>query len=115
MWWPKPRQRRQRPRHRAHQAEPDQLYHGAGQVANADKNDDDDYFVYQELIGEENRVWVTLDHIPQHLIDAVVAIEDREFYNHHGVSFQRTAYALANELFSFRTRPSAPPPLTSSW
>ncbi len=78
------------------------LKEGLPPLADGETRNDDDYEVYQELIGEENRVWVPLDQIPQHLIDAVVAIEDREFYNHHGVNFQRTVYALLNEFFQFQ-------------
>ncbi|QSX08343.1 transglycosylase domain-containing protein [Alkalibacter rhizosphaerae] len=40
-----------------------------------------------ELIGElysENRTYVTLDQMPDHLKEAVVAVEDGRFYNHHG-------------------------------
>lgn len=63
---------------------------------------ENDWVEYQELIGPENRIWVSLeDGVPNDLMNAVVATEDREFYDHHGVNFRRTAYALANELFSF--------------
>jgi penicillin-binding protein 1A len=40
------------------------------------------------LIGElyeQNRVLIPLDEIPQHLIDAVISVEDRKFYGHWGV------------------------------
>ncbi len=36
------------------------------------------------LHDEQNRVTVTLDEIPQHVIDAFIAIEDVRFYNHFG-------------------------------
>src|SRR5690606_22555814 len=32
----------------------------------------------------ENRIPVTLDQMPRHLLDAIVAIEDTRFYEHHG-------------------------------
>ena len=38
-----------------------------------------------ELFGEENRVDVTLAEVPQVLIDAVIAAEDRDFFTHRGV------------------------------
>ncbi len=66
---------------------------------NPNAREDDDWVEYQELIGPENRIWVPLNRIPENLINAIVATEDRQFYEHHGVSFQRTAYALLNELF----------------
>ncbi|MDG2114987.1 MAG: transglycosylase domain-containing protein, partial [Actinomycetota bacterium] len=37
------------------------------------------------LHGIENRVEVPYDDIPHQVIDAVVAIEDRRFFNHRGV------------------------------
>ncbi len=33
----------------------------------------------------ENRIWVSLNEIPDELEHAIVAIEDHKFYNHHGV------------------------------
>lgn len=34
----------------------------------------------------ERRIPVTIDRVPQSLKDAVIAIEDHQFYNHHGVN-----------------------------
>lgn len=36
----------------------------------------------------EKRVFVELDQIPQHMLDAVVAKEDRRFYDHWGISLR---------------------------
>lgn len=47
--------------------------------------------VMQTLYGEENRVWVEFDEIPQDMKDAAVSIEDRRFHNHNGVDWVRTA------------------------
>lgn len=49
---------------------------------------------YQALYDTENRVWVDFKDIPQHMKDAMVAIEDKRFYDHSGVDWQRTAGAL---------------------
>ncbi|MDR1538866.1 MAG: transglycosylase domain-containing protein [Clostridiales bacterium] len=49
------------------------------------------------LQGDENRVYVTFDKIPQNLKDAFVAIEDERFYSHDGVDFKgmvRAAYTI---------------------
>ena len=46
------------------------------------------------LYGDENRVNVTYDKIPQDLIDAVVSIEDERFWVHGGVDIKRTAAAI---------------------
>ncbi len=37
---------------------------------------------------EENRSWVSLDKIPKNFIEATLAIEDKEFYKHHGLSIK---------------------------
>ena len=52
----------------------------------------------QTLYSSENRIWVTYDQIPEHLIDAVVAIEDRRFWTHNGVDWKRTAYGVLSML-----------------
>lgn len=36
-------------------------------------------------VGEQRRIPITLDKIPQKLIDAVLATEDSRFYEHHGL------------------------------
>ncbi len=66
---------------------------------------------YQRLHGEFNRIWVsydakaardkentTYDGIPQKLVDAFVAIEDKRFYTHYGVDWKRTFGAVINEF-----------------
>ena len=46
------------------------------------------------LAGEgANRVYVTLDRVPQNLQDAFVAIEDERFYSHHGIDIRGIARA----------------------
>ena len=47
--------------------------------------------IVQTLYGEENRVWVEFDDIPQYMKDAAVSIEDHRFYEHNGVDWLRTA------------------------
>ena len=48
----------------------------------------------KRLAAEENRVWVDYEDISQHMIDAVVAAEDKRFYTHKGVDWYRTAGAF---------------------
>ena len=42
------------------------------------------------LHGEENRIWVDYDEMPQNLLNAFVCLEDKRFYEHSGVDFIRT-------------------------
>ncbi len=46
------------------------------------------------LHGPENREPVPLDRVPQTVIDAVIAVEDAEFYQHNGVNFRAMTRAL---------------------
>jgi len=48
--------------------------------------------------GEENRVAVGLDEISDHLINATIATEDDDFYNHIGFDIKSLARAFANNL-----------------
>lgn len=52
-----------------------------------------------ELQSGPERVWVDYEDIPQAMKDAVVAIEDKRFWQHKGVDWQRTVGAVLN-LFS---------------
>ena len=49
-----------------------------------------------EFFGEQNREPVTIDQVPQHLIDALLTREDRNFYTHHGFSFRGLLRAAFN-------------------
>ena len=42
----------------------------------------------------EDRILVKLDQVPTYLIDTLVAVEDRDFWNHHGVSLKSVARAV---------------------
>ena len=49
-----------------------------------------EYVEHLSLHGEENRILVTYDEIPEDLINATVAIEDQRFWKHNGVDWRRT-------------------------
>ena len=49
---------------------------------------------YMQLYTSENRVTVDFDDIPDYMKKAIVAIEDKRFYEHHGVDWYRTAGAI---------------------
>ena len=46
------------------------------------------------LHGEENRIWVDYDEMPQNLLNAFISLEDKRFYEHSGVDFIRTIGVL---------------------
>ena len=48
----------------------------------------------QTLKGKEDRELVTYDQIPENLINAFVAIEDKRFWKHQGVDWRRTGSGL---------------------
>ena len=61
------------------------------------QNEDTKEFIeYQKLYDTENRIWVDNQDIPQAMKDAVVAIEDKRFFDHNGVDWGRTLSAVAN-------------------
>lgn len=39
---------------------------------------------------------IKLDRVPKTLIEALISTEDRNFYQHHGVSLRGTARALVS-------------------
>lgn len=45
--------------------------------------------------GEENRLEISLQELPDHVLDAFIAVEDRRFYDHSGVDL----YALGRALW----------------
>ncbi|MDI6712462.1 MAG: PBP1A family penicillin-binding protein [Anaerosomatales bacterium] len=50
--------------------------------------------VLAEWHAEQDRTVIPIEQMPQHLLDAVVAIEDERFYQHEGVDLQGIARAL---------------------
>jgi membrane carboxypeptidase/penicillin-binding protein len=58
-----------------------------------------------EIIGEffeQKREIVPYDFIPEWLIKAVIASEDRNFYTHHGISYRGILRAFLTNLIHFR-------------
>src|SRR2546425_1076328 len=61
------------------------------------------YGANNELIASlyrENRASVPLDGIPKELRQAVIAVEDDRFYQHHGVDFRGTLRAVLHNLLA---------------
>jgi len=59
---------------------------------------DQDGNLITEYFGLENRVWATLDEIPDMLQKAFIAIEDKRFEKHKGIDPIRIAGAFINNL-----------------
>lgn len=55
--------------------------------------------LYCEIHGAQKYERVSIDEVPQHLKDAFISIEDRNFYRHNGVDLIRTARASMNYIF----------------
>lgn len=63
------------------------------------------YSIDGELIGQfyrQNRVEVDIDSIPPHVINALIATEDKNFYDHWGVDLQRFVKAMIKNIFLFK-------------
>ena len=56
---------------------------------------------YRRLHGNENRIWVSMDKMPEHLKNAFIAIEDETFKTHSGINWKRTLGAIGNFFFKF--------------
>lgn len=55
-----------------------------------------------EIHGEEKRSLVQLEQIPDSMKHATIAIEDRAFYEHHGINWLRTFKALYVDIIQRR-------------
>ncbi len=58
--------------------------------------------ILYEIHGDEKRTLVTLDKIPQHLRDATIAIEDKNFYTHKGFSLWAIFRTAVTNVFTNR-------------
>lgn len=58
----------------------------------------------ERILGEHNFEFVSIENIPNDLINAFVAIEDKRFFEHNGVDWYRTLGAAANYFLHFGGR-----------
>ncbi|APJ04390.1 transglycosylase domain-containing protein [Silvanigrella aquatica] len=58
------------------------------------------------LFGQEHRIYVTIDQIPQAMKDAIVSAEDEDFYNNVGIDPKGILRAAIHNII-FRTRQGA--------
>lgn len=52
------------------------------------------------LHGEEDRVWLDIDDMPQCLLKACVSLEDKRFYSHRGVDWVRVVRCITSLNFN---------------
>ncbi len=54
-----------------------------------------------------NKIYIKLDDLPEYTAQAFIAIEDKRFYDHHGIDFKRVASAALSNIKSFKFREGA--------
>jgi len=57
---------------------------------------EDGYLI--DEFGEERRAYIKIENVPQNMKDAVLAIEDRRFYQHNGVDVKGIFRAIKNNV-----------------
>ena len=62
--------------------------------------DPKDAILLETITGGEKLIFCPLSEIPENLQNAFIAIEDKRFYEHHGVDLRRTGAAVCNYIFS---------------
>lgn len=61
-----------------------------------DPETEGEYYELAQIHGTKNRIWVDYDDLSPYLGDAIVAIEDKRFYDHDGIDWKRTFSAFVN-------------------
>jgi penicillin-binding protein 1A len=69
-------------------------------VFDPDVGEEGEWVEVKRLSGDENRIWIDIDEIPKHLIDAVIANEDHRFFEHDGVDWYGTVGVIFREMFT---------------
>ena len=53
-----------------------------------------------EIYADQNRTPIKIQDLPDHVVKATIAIEDKNFYKHHGFDFKGISRALINTIFN---------------
>ncbi len=53
-----------------------------------------------EIYADQNRTPVELEQLPLYLLQATIAIEDKDFYKHHGLAFRGITRAIYKTIFN---------------
>lgn len=62
-------------------------------------NENNEPYEYTRLHGEINRIWADYKDIPENLVDAFIALEDKRFYSHKGVDWYRLGGVISSLTF----------------
>ena len=62
------------------------------------KDKEGEFVEYDQIYGEQNRLWLDIDKMPDYLPNAFIAIEDERFYKHFGFDMPRTVKASFNYI-----------------
>ena len=62
-------------------------------------DDDGNIQLLQQIHTSADRQWASLDEIPEAMVEAAIAIEDKRFLEHQGVDWITTVKACANMFF----------------
>ncbi|MCM1055658.1 MAG: penicillin-binding protein [Bacteroides sp.] len=54
----------------------------------------------KQLSTDQNRVLITIDELPKHVIDAFISVEDARFFEHDGVDWKRTVAVAVQMVVS---------------
>ena len=68
------------------------------------------YSIDGEVLDEfylKNRTYISLDEIPQSVVDALISTEDKDFYSHWGVAPWRFVRAMIKNVISFQLKEGA--------
>ncbi len=74
-----------------------QLPHKGATIIYA-QTDTGEWEEYTRLEATQQKIWIELEEMPEYLQKAFIAVEDKDFYKHSGVSWRRTIFAVLNEL-----------------
>ena len=61
---------------------------------------DDQGQVIENIDSNDNRTNVSIDKIPKNLVNAVISIEDKTFYTHHGFNYARLMGAVVDSIIN---------------
>lgn len=56
-----------------------------------------------EIFSEKKRTVISLDDLPSYVINATLAVEDKNFYSHHGIAWKSLARAVVSDVLRLKS------------